>query len=200
MPDSVIVAVTALAGVLLGGSLTRSSEYSRWLRSEQHRTAAKLLAYDRGLPLEEEIACGRRQSGCLEIQLRLVDGRSGSAVASDRREQTGSKLAPTRRRRACFPGHFEFGRGGRGPGIRARGLTVPKRRRGIAAGRLELAGTSALCWSVRWVVPGLLQSCCMDSVGCPSGALGYPPGGRGALTEPSGGRPPVRACRSEPDA
>ncbi len=48
MPDTVVVASLAslagLAGVVLGQVLARSGEYSKWLRSERHKSAAELLA------------------------------------------------------------------------------------------------------------------------------------------------------------
>ena len=44
MPDAVLGIVGALAGVILGQLLARSGEYSKWLRSERHRSAAELLA------------------------------------------------------------------------------------------------------------------------------------------------------------
>ena len=43
--DAVIIsAIAALAGVLLGGVLSRSGEYRKWLRAEQHKAATELLA------------------------------------------------------------------------------------------------------------------------------------------------------------
>jgi hypothetical protein len=41
---TVISALAALAGVLLGGVLARNAEYRRWLRTERHKAAAELLA------------------------------------------------------------------------------------------------------------------------------------------------------------
>lgn len=44
METTIISAVAALAGVLLGSLLSRSGEYRKWLRTERHRAATELLA------------------------------------------------------------------------------------------------------------------------------------------------------------
>lgn len=44
MDTALAAPAAALAGVLLGGLLTRSGEYRKWLRSERHRAAGELLA------------------------------------------------------------------------------------------------------------------------------------------------------------
>lgn len=42
--STVVAAIAALAGVLLGQVLARSGEYRRWLRAERHKASAELLA------------------------------------------------------------------------------------------------------------------------------------------------------------
>lgn len=63
-----ISAIAALAGVALGQVLARGGEYRKWLRSEQHKAAAELLAAGEAI---------RRHSA-----LRLGDLYTGTVRAS----------------------------------------------------------------------------------------------------------------------
>jgi hypothetical protein len=67
--STVIGAVAALAGVLLGQVLARSGEFRRWLRAERHKASAELLAAGEAL---------RRHSAD-----RVLDAYRGDAPAGD---------------------------------------------------------------------------------------------------------------------
>jgi hypothetical protein len=69
---------------------------------------------------------------------RPVTSNCESPLLSDAREQTGSDLVELGTAPPVPWGRFEFERGGHGPGIRTRGLTVPNYPRGIAR-RLDLS-------------------------------------------------------------
>jgi hypothetical protein len=63
MPDYVAGVVGALAGVVLGQLLARSGEYSKWLRSERHRSAAELLACGEAFKRHAADMIGARYAG-----------------------------------------------------------------------------------------------------------------------------------------